>query len=449
MTDQELKFRLDDILVWGFAFWPLFWSVWGVIRVPYGIMGYSITSLVLIALTGLAVFFHPKLPLLPLVIWMCFPAVIVLENYRGMTAQCKRDLMVMICGVLFCMAMQQQEYNKRMLLRCLLWCGIIIALSVILDSATHILRFNRLRFYTPSAAYIKLNTRATAGLLVFTGTAGGFIYTGLGAWLALLKLHEGYVSKVVKWGVIGCFAMSAVLILKRGFIIDFAAAAVFLLLIQLRKEDLEKLNITRLIRGIFGMLIIAAAFIAAYLALPAVQGPVDALIERFSGSDGSMANLSGRTDLYEVAINLFKQNKLTGVGWGRFRSYTLGFYNVSDNISFATHNVYLQLLCETGILGFAAFIAATGSALVWGVKRYRRLLRSDPGGTDRWAGAIGIYLQVFFLAYCMSGNPLYDYNFLITYFIGIVLTLGLCSKEKQEKTDKENDTIENRYSYIL
>ena len=449
MTDQDIKIRLDDLLVLGLAFWPLFWSCWGLIRVPQTIYGLSVTSFVLYVIVALSVCLHPRIPLWPMLMWFVFLGVIYVENLRGRTAQCKRDLLVMLCAVLFCAVMQQQEFNKIMILRCLFWCGMIIALTVILDSLTHAFRIDLLGIYTPAAYRVKNNTQASAGLLAYTGTAGGIIYTGLGAWWALLRTRDGYVSRAVKWGVIACFAMAAVLILKRGFIVDFIVAAVFLILLHVTRDNLGRINMTRLIRGLFGLLIIVAAFMAAYLTLPAVRGPVDALVARFSGSDGTMATLSGRTDLYAVALRLFQQNKLTGVGWGKFRTYTVGFYNRSNDVSFAAHNVYLQVLCETGLFGFAAFIGAAGAALSWSVVRYRRLLKTAPDTADRYAAAVGISLQVFFLAYCMSGNPLYDYNFLITYFVGILLTSGSCPEAEKQDTGKENGIIENRHSYIL
>ena len=449
MTDQDIRIRLDDLLVWGFAFWPLFWSSWGLFRVPQMIYGIGVTYFVMYVIVGLAVCLHPKIPVWPMLMWFVFLGVIYLENLRGRTAQCKRDLLVMLCAVLFCALMQQQDFNKTMILRCLFWCGMIVAVSVILDSLTQAFRYDLLGIYTQVAYRVKNNNQATGGLLAYTGTAGGIIYTGLAAWWALLGTRGGYVSRAVKWGVIACFAMAAILILKRGFIVDFIVAGVFLVLLHITKDNISRINMTRLIRGLFGLIIIVAAFAAAYLTLPMVSGPVDALAARFSGVDGTMSTLSGRTELYAVAIRLFQQNKLTGVGWGRFRSYTVGFYNRSNAYHFAAHNVYLQVLCETGLFGFAAFIGAVGAALSWGVVRYRRLLKTAPDTTDSYAAAVGIFLQVFFLAYCMSGNPLYDYNFLITYFVGILLTSGNCPGAEKQDTGKENGIIENRHSYIL
>lgn len=62
---------------------------------------------------------------------------------------------------------------------------------------------------------------------------------------------------------------------------------------------------------------------------------------------------SGRFDLWENAINLFLENPIIGAGWGRFANYTTGvFRETYDGQSVRdVHNVFLQLLCETGIVG--------------------------------------------------------------------------------------------------
>ena len=112
----------------------------------------------------------------------------------------------------------------------------------------------------------------------------------------------------------------------------------------------------------------------------------------------------------------------------------MGFFGLAD-ISYAVHSVYIQLLCETGIAGLVPFLLSAVSSLIYGMRKYRKILKSGKYIQEKVIVELGIAIQIFFLAYCASGNPLYDYNFCITYFIGIMLTLipfregarGLCA----------------------
>lgn len=71
---------------------------------------------------------------------------------------------------------------------------------------------------------------------------------------------------------------------------------------------------------------------------------------------------SGRFVLWNNAFNLFKKYPVIGAGWGRFANYTHGVYQevadkaVQDTVR-DTHNVLLQLLCETGMIGTFLIVA--------------------------------------------------------------------------------------------
>ena len=76
---------------------------------------------------------------------------------------------------------------------------------------------------------------------------------------------------------------------------------------------------------------------------------------------------SGRMELWEIAFNLFKDNPIVGIGWGKFANYVEGTYNASldtQGLKHA-HNVPLQFLCDSGIIGTTLI-----SVPVIGIARY-------------------------------------------------------------------------------
>lgn len=65
-------------------------------------------------------------------------------------------------------------------------------------------------------------------------------------------------------------------------------------------------------------------------------------LERLFSSQG-YAGGSGRTSIWENALELFCSNPLIGGGWGSYYGY--------NNIFFSAHNTFIQSLCDTGIIG--------------------------------------------------------------------------------------------------
>ena len=441
MTDERLKIRLNDILIWAFAFWPFLWGCWGVFRVPGYFHGLALTSIMLFALTALCLIAHPRFSFRIFGPWVLFLIVILIENAREMTYQFKSDFAVMVCCVLFCMSMAVGKINKKMILRCLFWCGLVIVVSVIADKATGVCRSGFFGLYRPGVVALKRQMDGTAGLVLFTGTAGNYIFNGLAAFAAIILMKKEK-NWILSWSVIGLFALSAVLIQKRGFLLDFVAGILFLMLLGFRKEKAARINVSRMI---WTVILIGAALIGFYVLyrfIPLVHSSVDALAGRFSGEDATLSTLNGRQQLYTLAFRLFKGHRLTGIGWGCYRQHSIGVFGGTSDYTYATHNVYIQLLCETGVAGLAAFLAAVGNILIAASYRYRKLVLTDPDSEERVITGAGIFLQVFFLAYCMSGNPLYDYNFVVSYFIGVLLTLTVPEA-------KESKARESGHSYIL
>ncbi len=116
---------------------------------------------------------------------------------------------------------------------------------------------------------------------------------------------------------------------------------------------------------------------------------------------------SGRLSLYAVAWKYFLKHPIFGIGWENFRVIP----ELGQIIS--THNIYLELLCETGVVGTAIFLAFFLKALLTAIRNCKR-------NTEREAGVAAFFLlfmQIFFLLYGLTGNPLYDTPYYFPYFL--------------------------------
>lgn len=141
---------------------------------------------------------------------------------------------------------------------------------------------------------------------------------------------------------------------------------------------------------------------------------IQQLIARFTISGDTNTFLSGREVIYLKAWELFLENPILGTGWYTFPELTSGLLAVDID----AHNIFLQLLCETGIVGFSIF-------MIWFIvnlyKTIRLLCDSRRGKRDytryEYALCFSVGFQVFFLVYGLSGSPLYVNQLMIIYMV--------------------------------
>ena len=147
-----------------------------------------------------------------------------------------------------------------------------------------------------------------------------------------------------------------------------------------------------------------------------------ATMERFLDLSGSDDITNGRSELYLFAWQWFKEVPILGIGWGGYKyrinnTYLGLIYGNTSNMY--AHNVYLQLLCEAGVVGLVLFVSCIGLTMR---KTYKMIVNSRKGKyiVDSDSGyylMISLFVQIFFILYCLTGNPLYDYPALFPYML--------------------------------
>lgn len=111
--------------------------------------------------------------------------------------------------------------------------------------------------------------------------------------------------------------------------------------------------------GIFcGLLIL---LMLGYYFVPAVNN----VVSRFSNM-GEDVSILGRYEFWDAALKAFEEKRIFGIGWFGFRT------SIAPTVFYTghAHNVYIQLLCETGLVGFAIMIVFL---IIFLVKGYRAL----------------------------------------------------------------------------
>ena len=103
-------------------------------------------------------------------------------------------------------------------------------------------------------------------------------------------------------------------------------------------------------------------------------------------------------------------------------------YSNFDWTTYNVHNVFIQILCETGILGMSCFLYFIYS--MW--KRLKFLLKNISKFNEKQKLLVrySALLQVFFFCYCLTGNCLYD-NTLFYFAIASGISVSMYNQIKQ------------------
>lgn len=159
-----------------------------------------------------------------------------------------------------------------------------------------------------------------------------------------LCLYKKIIYKIINSLVfLSCLYIILYDTMTRGAIISVLIGIISLVLLKINSNKRKKIYI---------LLVIGLSFLIIYintiwdqLMLLFSNSSIVALVKLSSLSDGGDLT-TGRTELYNSAIDLFVQYPLFGSGIGHYEFYN-GIYS---------HQFFLQLLCEFGLLGTILFL---------------------------------------------------------------------------------------------
>ena len=124
-------------------------------------------------------------------------------------------------------------------------------------------------------------------------------------------------------------------------------------------------------------------------------------------------NTSAYGEIYGLAIEMFKDNPLTGVGINNYK-YTCQNFKIykekMKNYNCATHphNFYIQWLAEGGIIGFALFVAYLINLFIFTIKN----------NTNKTLRTISLAnLVILFWPIMSTGSLIKNWNGVLTFFI--------------------------------
>ena len=136
------------------------------------------------------------------------------------------------------------------------------------------------------------------------------------------------------------------------------------------------------------------------------------------GTDSSSLT---RISMWTYAWQTFLEHPIIGIGW-----FGIRYSSLASSIVDATtgcHNIYLELLAETGIIGFSVFVIAAVSSVIITFKNIQLLNCNEEYNAYRPVLVTSFAIQIFCLIYGLTGNMIYDRTFLF-YIICVAASLA-------------------------
>lgn len=146
------------------------------------------------------------------------------------------------------------------------------------------------------------------------------------------------------------------------------------------------------------------------------------VIDRFTSvGDTTDTSTSYRVYIWMGTMQMFKDYWLCGIGIGTDAfNMVYPFYSYSSIVAPHSHNLYLQILVENGVLGIAAFL---GILVVF----YKTVIASILRTKDRLLNGLVIGLAAGLFGYLVQGmfdNVWYNYRVFLLFFV--ILGLAVC-----------------------
>lgn len=263
---------------------------------------------------------------------------------------------------------------------------------------------------------------AGAALTAVVGLAGGASSEELGPYAETYRLAGGigdaneFAALLVPSLVFAAFALAVArtALARLAFFSAFGLVTIALLLTESR-GGLVALAVTAVAVAVYAGPLRARALAAVCCAgavgvcYYAFVAPPESLtrITHFSAGGGT-----GRSDLWTIALEMWRDHPLLGIGAGNFQTveprYAVGAANLTRvdlviDTPKVAHNTYLHVLTELGVVGLTLFLCAIWAALAAAVRAVRRfasrgLLAGELLTRSLVLGAVGMLAAFVFIS---------------------------------------------------
>lgn len=241
-----------------------------------------------------------------------------------------------------------------------------------------------------------------AGLADHYSQNGTYISIVLLTLIAVFFIMQAYKDKRKTWILILCSLSVVALLLtgKRAHLLFVIATAIIIYYIDNPKQRVGKtfkLMIAIVVLSFIGSLFIEYVPQLAYT------------FERLQSVGMDSASMN-RIVMWEYALKMIKRSPLIGAGWWGFR-YESDIVRVLYDAITGCHNIYLEIMANCGLVGFAILISALFSSLISNIKNLNYCSSNVALNKYKKVLLTTAAIQIFCLMYGFTGNVIFDRTF--------------------------------------
>lgn len=288
------------------------------------------------------------------------------------------------------------------------------ALSIILELFYPSLIADKLWFFFEfrasgrfNIALLKAGERyngAYSGIIGEKGDAAFFMCLGLS-----ILFSKCFARKKFKVNDILGLAVLMIALLLTGkrmlFLISIAIPLLLLMISDIRKERKLKYVLQLALTAVLGLVLM--------INLVPGLGNVFIRLSEAGSNDGA---LSERYRMWNVCLRMFYESPVTGYGVTGFNNYA---YHYGLTAGANAHNIYIQLLGETGLAGMTILFCFLAAVLIRDINLFR--MRSFLTRDEICLMYFSFCGQFIFLFYGLSGNTLYYRFEFVMYFMCLLI----------------------------
>lgn len=262
------------------------------------------------------------------------------------------------------------------------------------------------------------------GLTYHYSTNGLFMVQGL--IISVARMFQNNKNTIKNFFFPVLFFIALLLTAKRGPVIFVIFSIFIVYYISLKNRSL----LTRVTKFICLFICFVTGLYFLLLFVPELSMFVERFVTNIQNGD---LTSNRATLLWPIAIQGFLSNPIIGCGWLQYTS-TLSRVIGGEDTNYHAHNIYLQLLCETGVVGFLIYS-------LWFFKNflylYRIFVQMIKGKitlnkNEIWLIYFSMIYQIYFLISGVTGNSLYDKEMYIMYFVSCVIGISTYKRYKKK-----------------
>ena len=229
---------------------------------------------------------------------------------------------------------------------------------------------------------------------------------------ALLIFYNSYYTQkrnlIIRVAIYILAIYSALIVGERSNIIFIPLAIMLTYYLGASKNKANRFFILLFVcLCLLGFIILISPFLIRYNAFFRIMNSIATYSE-----GGDISN--GRARLYESAIASWKSSPVYGHGWFYYFNNNFGLLRALkyDHV----HNLLLELLCDTGIIGTVFILLPLLTTVVFNIRALKSISEES---SDSYKFTIAY--QIFFLMDSMLHVTFYSLNVLVIYFMVITI----------------------------